>query len=249
MRRIDDSEPDTAMVISALSFHPWDAMTPVVLRSILWRARSRPFRFTAETGCGGSTIVFSQLSRRHVVFAMEGENRTITQLRARADLRGEVVNFVEGETKTTVPGYRFESQLDFVLLDGPHAYPLPQIEFTYLFPQVSLGGWLALDDIQIPSVNELSQFLRKEPTVALEEVSGRTAIFRRTSFGVTGPDGWWEQGMNRRTILRYSWRDRLRKLLRKGMILSRSECYFGGPMRHSGSPTTMFCQLRTGIDR
>ena len=52
--------------------------------------------------------------------------------------------FVEGETKDTLPGYRLEGQMDLVLLDGPHAYPLPQIEFAYLFPHIKLGGWLVV---------------------------------------------------------------------------------------------------------
>jgi hypothetical protein len=32
--------------------------------------------------------------------------------------------------------------LDVALLDGPHAYPLPQIELAYLFPHIRVGvGW------------------------------------------------------------------------------------------------------------
>jgi hypothetical protein len=103
--------------------------------------------------------------------------------------------------------------MDLVLLDGPHAYPLPQIEFAYLFPHIKLGGWLVVDDIQIPSVNELFRFLRREPSLALEEVVVRTAFFRRIKVVESGPDGWALQGMNRHTILRYSWRDRFRHLL------------------------------------
>ena len=91
-----------------------------------------------------------------------------------------------------------------MLLDGPHAYPLPQIEFAYLFPRIGLGGWLVVDDIQIPSVYELFHFLEKESSVVLEEVAVRTAFFRRVSAAEHGPDGWVLQGMNRHTILRYS---------------------------------------------
>jgi hypothetical protein len=104
---------------------------------------------------------------------------------------------------------------NLVLLDGPHAYPLPQIEFAYLFPHIKLGGWLVVDDIQIPSVYELFCFLKRESSVAMEEVAVRTAFFRRIKAAESGPDGWAVQGMNRHTILRYSWRDRLRHLLGK----------------------------------
>src|SRR5580700_5105604 len=198
------------LVKRAGEFHPWDAMSPRALTAILARG---PFRSTAETGCGGSTIVLSHASERHTAFAIEGENRTISAVRAHGDCRSERVIFVEGETKVTLPGYEFDKDLDLALLDGPHAYPLPQLESLYFLPRIRVGGWLVVDDIQIPSVYELFQFLRKESSVALEEVVVRTAFFRRVGGGEGGPDGWELQGINRHAVLRYSWRDRLRKLL------------------------------------
>jgi precorrin-6B methylase 2 len=204
---------DANLVARAGQFHPWDAMAPGALSAILKRG---PFRSSIETGCGGSTIVLSHASNRHTAFAIDGQDRTITELRTRSDLRAENVIFVEGETKDTVPRYQFEGEVDLVLLDGPHAYPLPQLEFAYLFPRIKTGGWLVVDDIQIPSVYELFRFLRKESSVVLEEVAIRTAFFRRVRAIEHGPDGWALQGMNRRTILRYSWRARLRGLLGRG---------------------------------
>jgi len=123
------------------------------------------------------------------------------------------VTFVEGESRCTVPAYPFSEALDLVLLDGPHAYPLPQVEFVYLFPRLRIGGWLLLDDIQIPSVYELFRFLRMETAVELEEVAVRTAFFRKTQDAAPEPDGWERQGINRRPVLRYSWRDQLRRFL------------------------------------
>jgi precorrin-6B methylase 2 len=203
---------DPELVTRASRFHPWDAMAPAALSGILDRG---PFRLTAETGCGGSTIVFSHASEHHVAFAIQGENRTISKLREQDDFRADTVNFIEGESKHTLPEYRFEEELDLMLLDGPHAYPLPQIEFAYLFPHLKVGGSLVIDDIQIPSVHELFTFLKIEPSVALEEVRVRTAFFRRINAVETGPDGWMLQGINRHTVWRYSWRDKLRKLLRR----------------------------------
>lgn len=202
---------DAGLIARAGRFHPWDAMAPAALAGLLARG---PFRATAETGCGGSTIALSHASERHLAFALEGPDRTVTALRAHPDLRQERVVFLEGETRDTLPRFSFEGELDLVLLDGPHAYPLPQLEFAYLFPHLRVGGWLAIDDLQIPSVYELFRFLAREPSVALKEVAVRTAFFRRVQAGEREPDGWARQAMNRRTLWRYSWRDRLRRLLR-----------------------------------
>jgi precorrin-6B methylase 2 len=203
---------DPDLIARAGGFHPWDAMAPAALSAILRRG---PFRATVETGCGGSTIVLSHASDRHTAFAIEGNDHTISELRTHSDLRSENVTFVEGETRLTLPSYEFPGDLDLALLDGPHAYPQPQLEFAYLFPRIRTGGWLVLDDIQIPSVYQLFRFLEKESSVVLEEVAIRTAFFRRLIAVKDGPDGWELQGINRHTILRYSWRDRLRRYLRR----------------------------------
>ena len=61
-------------------------------------------------------------------------------LREHPSLRPETITFIEGETNDTLPGFQFDAELDLVLLDGPHAYPLPQLEFEYLFPRLKAGG-------------------------------------------------------------------------------------------------------------
>jgi hypothetical protein len=186
-------------------------MAPAALSAIVRRG---PFAASAETGCGGSTIVFSHLSTCHLAFAIEGTDRTISSLRAHPDMRAGAVTFHEGETKRTLPAHEFREPLDFVLLDGPHAYPLPQLEFVYLFPHLRLGGHLAIDDIQIPAVHDLFRFLKAEKFVKLDAVVVRTALFRKVAASDLGPDNWMDQTMNRRGILRYSWRDVLRRAMR-----------------------------------
>ena len=65
------------LIARAGRFHPWDAMAPAALSAILQRG---PFQSSVETGCGGSTIVLSHASDHHIAFAIEGEDRTITEL-------------------------------------------------------------------------------------------------------------------------------------------------------------------------
>jgi hypothetical protein len=41
-------------------------------------------------------------------------------------------------------------------------------------------------------------------------------FFRKVGEGAAGPDDWQRQGLNARSVLRYSWRDRLRAIIRRG---------------------------------
>lgn len=186
-------------------------MAPRALEAI---CRRGPFHASAETGCGGSTIVLSHISQKHTAFAIEGEWKTISSLRLSADLSGQDVTFVEGESRHTLPRYLFSEPIQLALLDGPHAYPQPQMEFLYLFQNLEPGGWLVLDDIQIRSVHELFSFLKGERLVLLDEVAGRTAFFRKTDATILGPDGWQQQRYNHWPVLRWCWRDVLRRWLR-----------------------------------
>ena len=61
------------LISRAVQFHSWDAMAPAALEAL---ANRGPFEYSAETGCGGSTIVLSHLSNHHAAFAIEGPEQT-----------------------------------------------------------------------------------------------------------------------------------------------------------------------------
>lgn len=155
---------------------------------------------SAETGSGASTLLFSHLSKRHVVFALDGGTDSVRAVQTSPFLRSDVVTFVEGPTQITLPSHRFEEKLQLTLIDGPHAYPFPDLEYYYFYEHLDENALLVLDDIHIRSVNNLFEFLRADDMFDLSEVVDTTAFFRRTDapifprFG----DGWWMQGYNRR---------------------------------------------------
>jgi len=160
---------------------------------------------TAETGCGRSTLALSHASRHHVVFAcdvppgVDPETHSFTRVRSSNLLRNETCEFVVGSTQMTLPSYQFNSEFDLVLLDGAHGYPFPEIEYFYFYPHLREGGWLVIDDIQIPSVANMVDVLRKDEMFSLDRVVKTTAFFRRTEAPTFSPfgDGWWEQGYNK----------------------------------------------------
>src|SRR5256885_11641572 len=90
---------------------------------------------------------------------------------------------------------------------------------TFSTPTWRLAALLILDDIHIPTVHNLFRFLRREAMFELDEVVQTTAFFTRTSaatFDRFG-DGWWLQNYNARPLLRYTWRNGIRRLLPMSM--------------------------------
>ena len=203
-------------VLSAASaFSPY-ALPPRVLTRLAQTLEAIGATHTAETGCGASTLVFSHLSKRHAVFAFN-EFEVFERVDA-SKLRGPAeIQFVEGPTQQTLPQYCFETTLDAVLLDGPHAFPFPQLEYFFLYPRLRAGGLLVIDDLQIPTVHQLYEFVRRDAMFELEAVVHRTAFLRRTQAPTFPPDadGWERQAYNSSTLLRFTWREKLRRALRK----------------------------------
>jgi hypothetical protein len=221
----------TDIVDTAAELNPGDSLSPKVLRALAQHLGKMDVRRSAETGAGGSTLLFSHLSARHTAFAMEGDHRIITRLKSSLLLRKETTEFVEGPTQRTLPAQVFDQPLQAVLIDGPHAFPFPQIEYYYLYPNIASGGLLILDDIHIRTIHELYRFLRADEMFDFVQVVEQTAFFRRTTAPVLDPfgDGWWLQSYNRKRMWRYTWREvvtgsmprPLRALLREGRAVRR----------------------------
>jgi len=184
-------------------------------KAIARAARKLRIHNSVETGSGASTLLLSHLSDHHTVFASDGGNGSVTNVQRSPLLRRNAVTFVEGPTQATLPLHHFTEKMQLVLIDGPHGYPFPDLEYYYLYPNLESGSLLVLDDIHIPTVYNLFQFLRRDAMFELNEVVQKTAFFTRTSaptFDRFG-DGWWQQKYNARPLLRYTWKNTLRSLL------------------------------------
>jgi len=156
------------------------------------------FRHSAETGAGRTTLLFSHLSDDHVVFALDA-GESLSQTQRSPLLQTERVRFVEGPTQKTLPRYEFDRTFQAVLIDGPHGYPFPDLEYYYFYPQLAPGGVLIIDDIQIPSIGRMLDIVRADPMFEFLELVGTTAFLGRTDAPAIDPcsDSWWLQGYNR----------------------------------------------------
>jgi hypothetical protein len=198
------SLPTTIREITALPLE-WPlsgSLRPQVLETLARHASEGAVAHSAETGAGKSTLLLSQLSGHHIVFTRDdtGDGDSLPEVRASPLLRRQVVEFVVGPTQETLVAHRFAHPLDVVLIDGPHGFPFPHLEYYVLYPQLAPGALLVLDDVHIRSVNDVFRFLRDDPMFSLLEVVRTTAFFRRTEAPAFHPlgDGWWLQPYNLR---------------------------------------------------
>ena len=157
----------------------------------------KPVDYSVETGTGKTTLLFSHLSKRHTVFTLDfGES--LSKVRSCPIFNADTVEFVEGPSQLTLPRHTFGAKAQVVLIDGPHGYPFPDLEYYYLYPIIEEGGLLLVDDVQIPSINNMFKVLKAGDMFSLLEIIGETAFFRRTSAPLIDPlgDDWWLQKYN-----------------------------------------------------
>lgn len=159
---------------------------------------------SVETGCGKSTIFFSRICDRHKVFCFddrsEGAASSVAYFMNCPATRMDRIETVFGPTQATLPRYDAHTPYDLVLIDGPHGFPFPEIEYFFFYPHLKTDGLLVIDDIHIPTIGRLADFLSEDAMFEKAAFIGSTAVFRRTDAPVFDPfgDGWWAQDFNRR---------------------------------------------------
>lgn len=184
----------------------WHAVGSVgqeMLQAIVKHVGGRPIMHSMETGSGKTTLLFSHLSRDHKVFAIEfyGDKATnsVAGVKASPLFNSASVEYIEGPTQLTLPRYTFEHKLQLALIDGPHGYPFPDLEYYYIYPHLEEGALLLVDDIHIATIRHLFDFLKEDDMFELLEVVEKTAFFRRSNVPTFDPllDGWWLQNYNK----------------------------------------------------
>ena len=122
---------------------------------------------TAETGCGRSTILFSNISKNHIAFCIDDhdykDQSSVLYFEDSEMGVKDRVTWEFGPTQQTLPHYTHNFQYDCVLIDGPHGYPFPDMEYYFFYPHIKPGGYLIIDDIHIPASAEWQIFCRKTP--------------------------------------------------------------------------------------
>jgi hypothetical protein len=160
---------------------------------------------SAETGCGKSTVLLSNISDNHVVFTLDdsGDKNSSVSFFSDCPLtKRSKIKTVFGPTQISLREYTEHKAYDIVLLDGPHAYPFPDFEYLVFYPFIKKGGYLIIDDVHLPTVGRMADVIAEDEMFDLVAVIRNTAIFCRTNretFCPTG-DQWGGQNYNRRRV-------------------------------------------------
>lgn len=144
--------------------HPMDAAGTLGL----WSTEPACYRFiadhctegaaTLETGAGLSTILFAALRTRHsCVTPAQGEvDRVVGYCRARS-ISTDLVRFHVARSDQALPTMD-TPDLDLVLIDGSHGFPIPMIDFFFAAGRLGRRGVLILDDVELPAVRLVADF-------------------------------------------------------------------------------------------
>jgi hypothetical protein len=181
------------------------SLSATILAAIVELA-PRPLLLSVETGCGKSTVLLSNLSERHICFTLDdiswyppGDTQaSLTFVRRCPSFHPERTHFILGPTQRTVPAHKFKQPIDLALIDGPHGFPFPDMEYYHLYPRLRPGALLIIDDIHIPTVGRLFEFVSEDEMFEVIRVDGCTAFLRRTNAPIFNPelDGWELQRFN-----------------------------------------------------
>jgi FkbM family methyltransferase len=156
---------------------------------------------SVETGCGASTILFASYVEHHTAYTYDDraeDNSSVSYAQQYPEFRGDRVQWVFGPTQRTIFSNPLEHDVDLILIDGPHGYPFPELEYFAFYKRLRPGGILIVDDVHIPTIRNFYKFLMQDDGFRPHGVVLTTAFFQRADTPLFNMDGddWWLQRYN-----------------------------------------------------
>lgn len=142
---------------------------------------------TLEVGAGVSTVLFALKGATHVcIVPSEDETARIKLFCQRHDVPMERLAFKIDRSDHCLPQLQL-SDLDLVLIDGAHGFPIPFLDWHYTADRLKVGGLLIIDDTQLWTGHILKMFLMEEPEWELEvDYPPQSVVFRKVAEGGCG---------------------------------------------------------------
>jgi hypothetical protein len=146
---------------------------------------------TLETGAGLSTALFAAIGTHHT--CVTPGRPEVERLQAYFDSRGidgSRVAFDVAPSHVSLP--RGSGELDLVLIDGGHGFPMPILDWFYAGERLRPGGVLIVDDLPLPAVRTLMAYVDRDDRWQPLERTEKWAAFERRSSGSLAED-WTQQ--------------------------------------------------------
>jgi precorrin-6B methylase 2 len=179
-----------ALLANLPELHFWDGRPQVggMNHPIGRRLIEEVERFEApriiETGAGVSTLLFCALEPRALTtIAPSAEllERTLSEARTRG-IATEPLRFLCDRSETALPPLAAAGEeYDIAFIDGSHNWPSVFVDFCYLNMMLPENGTLVLDDIQLYSVDQLFNLLRRQPEYEYVALDSKVATFRKVT--------------------------------------------------------------------
>jgi predicted O-methyltransferase YrrM len=139
---------------------------------------------TLETGCGTSTALFALRGCIHTaVFLSAREGDRLRTWAEAHSVSLDRVTLLGGAGSDVVLPTLEQTPVDFVMIDGGHGYPLPQLDWLYAGSRLRRGGLLVVDDLQLYAPHQLASFLDADPRWTRVDGNWKWCAWRRESEG------------------------------------------------------------------
>ena len=161
------------------------------------RAHLQPGMQTLETGCGHSTVMFALSGVQHrCITPAGGEAERVKAFCRDRGIDDSQLQFMIGNSQDELSKLPPDLKLDFVFIDGGHFFPIPCIDWYYADFHLKEGGILVLDDVRIPTVRMVYDFMHADTNWEQIQLIDDTIYFRKLRCAPNLHD-WFEQAYNR----------------------------------------------------
>jgi predicted O-methyltransferase YrrM len=142
-----------------------------------------------ETGCGLSTAVIANLGWKHTCIAPDKMEFTrLKRWLKKSKISTRRIKFIESESYKIVPSIKGE--FDFILIDGNHGFPHPVVDTFYLSLKLRVGGFLAIDDTNLPFMNTLIESLNQKKYWEVYATGGKWVVYQLIGPNTSAVDDW-----------------------------------------------------------